>query len=68
MAYNGWEGPVDFLLPWPGPDSNSNRVTDTCNWAEGGDQVRAPGNEDFIGGEYESYGLCGRGLLVLIAR
>ncbi len=68
VAYNGWQDPVDFTLPWPGPNRNWYRVTDTCNWAEGGDQVRAPGSEDYIGGEYYSYGVCGRGLLVLVAK
>jgi glycogen operon protein len=43
-------------------------VTDTCNGAEGPAQVRAPGAEDFIGGEYTNYGVCGRGTLVLIAK
>jgi glycogen operon protein len=30
--------------------------------------VRKPGSEDFIGGEGYSYGVCGRGVLVLIAK
>jgi isoamylase len=68
VAYNGWSGDVDFTLPWPGNDRRWYRVTDTCNWAEGPDQVRTPGNEDLIGGESVTYGLCGRGTLVLIAK
>ena len=31
-------------------------------------QVRAPGAEDAVGGEFASYGVCGRGTLVLIAK
>jgi glycogen operon protein len=68
VAYNGWSGDVDFTLPWPGAGRQWYRVTDTCDWAEGPDQVRAPGSEDLIGGESATYGLCGRGTLVLIAR
>ncbi len=68
VAYNGWSGPVNFSLPWAGTGKNWFRVTDTCNWAEGAGQVRTPGAEDFIGGENFSYGLCGRGLLLLIAK
>ncbi|MRV72472.1 glycogen-debranching protein [Duganella sp. FT92W] len=67
-AYNAWSGTVNFVLPWPGNGKIWYRVTDTCNWAEGGNQVRAPGSEDVIGGENTSYGLCGRGTLVLIAK
>jgi isoamylase len=68
VAYNGWSGSVDFKLPWPGSNRSWYRVTDTCNWAEGPDQVRLPGSEDYVGGEWTNYGLCGRGLLLLIAR
>ena len=68
VAYNGWEGDVDYTLPWPGPDKNWFRVTDTCDWAEGPDQVKTAGNEDFIGGEFTNYRICGRGVLVLIAK
>jgi|GEM_PF-338729 len=68
VAYNGWSGPVGFTLPWPGAGKNWYRVTDTCNWAEGPGQVALPGQEAFIGGEYTNYGLCGRGLLLLIAQ
>jgi glycogen operon protein len=68
VAYNGWSGEVDFFLPWPGPGKNWYRVTDTCNWAEGPEQVATPGTEAIIGGEWAHYRLCGRGLLLLIAR
>jgi glycogen operon protein len=68
VAYNGWSGAVNFTLPWPGTGKNWYRVTDTCPWAEGSGQVRAPGSEDFIGGENYVYGVCGRGVLVLIAK
>jgi glycogen operon protein len=68
VAYNGWSGNVNFTLPWPGAGKSWYRVTDSCTWAEGAGQVRAPGAEDFIGGENYVYGVCGRGLLLLIAK
>jgi isoamylase len=68
VAYNGWSGQVNFTLPWPGPNKTWYRVTDTCNWAEGPSQVALPGFEAFIGGEYTQYGVCGRGLILLIAK
>jgi glycogen operon protein len=43
-------------------------VTDTCPWAEGASQAASPGAEAFIGGEWTSYGLCGRGVLLLVAK
>jgi glycogen operon protein len=66
VAYNGWQSNVDFTLPSAGNGTNWYRVTDTCGWAEGANQVRTPGAEDSIGGQ--SYSLCGRGLLLLIAK
>jgi glycogen operon protein len=68
VAYNGWSGSVNFTLPSPGNGANWYRVTDTCGWAEGPNQVRAPGAEDPIGGQGYVYGVCGRGLLLLIAK
>jgi glycogen operon protein len=68
VAYNGWSGDVDFKLPWPGAGRSWYRVTDTCPWAEGASQVRAAGSEDFVGGEWTNYRVCGRGLLLLIAK
>jgi glycogen operon protein len=68
VAYNGWSGNVSFTLPPPGKSANWYRVTDTCGWAEGPNQVRTPGVEDSIGGQGSVYGLCGRGLLLLIAK
>ena len=68
VAHNAWSGAVNFVLPWPGNGKQWYRVTDTCNWAEGPGQVRAPGAEDAIGGEFTSYGVCGRGTLLLIAK
>jgi isoamylase len=61
-------GNVNFTLPWPGNGRTWYRVTDTCSWAEGSGQFELPGQEDLIGGEWTNYGLCGRGLLLLIAR
>ncbi len=68
IANNAWSAQVNFTLPWPGTGKSWYRVTDTCTWAEGAGQVRAPGAEDAVGGEFASYGLCGRGTLVLIAK
>jgi isoamylase len=66
VAYNAWSGKVNFTLPSPGTGTSWYRVTDTCSWAEGPNQVRTSGAEDSIGGP--GYGLCGRGLLLLIAK
>jgi isoamylase len=68
VAYNGWSGSVNFTLPPPSPGTNWYRVTDTCGWAEGPGQVRPPGGEDLIGGPGYVYGVCGRGLVLLIAK
>jgi glycogen operon protein len=68
VAYNGWSGAVDFKLPWPFAGKNWYRVTDTCNWAEGANQVASPGSETLIGGENTTYGVCARGLVLLIAK
>jgi len=68
VAYNGWSGAVNFTLPAPPGGKSWYRVTDTCTWAEGPGQVRAPGSEDAIGGAGTVYGECGRGALVLIAK
>lgn len=68
VAYNGWSAQVNFTLPWPGTNKYWYRVTDTCNWAEGANQVKAAGSEDYIGGENYVYGLCGRGLTVFVAK
>ena len=68
VAYNGWSGAVDFKLPWAFNGKQWYRVTDTCNWAEGANQVAAAGSEAAVGGEGATYGVCGRGLIVLIAK
>ncbi|MFC5513391.1 glycogen debranching protein [Massilia jejuensis] len=68
VAHNAWGAQVNFTLPWPGAGKSWYRVTDTCGWAEGAAQVQAPGTEVLIGGENTSYGVCGRGTLLLIAK
>jgi len=68
VAYNGWSGNVDFTLPWPGNGKRWHRVTDTSAWAEGSDQVAAPGAEAVVGGESTVYGLGPRAVLVLVAK
>lgn len=67
VAYNGWSGSVNFTLPWPGAGKSWYRVTDTCPWAEGSGQVDLNASAS-VGGEYATYGLCGRSVLVLIAK
>jgi isoamylase len=66
VAYNGWSGDVTFTLPPPPAGRSWYRVTDTSSWAEGPDQVRAPGAEDPVGGS--PYVLGGRAVLLLIAK
>ena len=68
VAYNAWSGAVNFTLPSPGTGKSWYRVTDTCTWAEGPGQVRAPGSEDAIGGQNTVYSECARGVLLLIAK
>ncbi|WNG22793.1 glycogen-debranching protein [Cystobacter fuscus] len=68
VAYNGWSDAVNFTLPWPFAGKSWYRVTDTCNWAEGSTQVASPGGETLVGGENTVYGVCARGLVVLIAK
>ncbi|MGJ7900907.1 glycogen debranching protein [Lysobacter sp. 1R34A] len=68
VAYNGWSGPVNFVLPWPGAGKQWYRVTDTATWNEGPNAVALPGSETLIGGENVTYGLQARSLLLLIAK
>lgn len=68
VGYNGWQANVNFTLPAPPNGTSWYRATDTCGWAEGPNQVRTPGAEDSIGGQGYVYNLCGRGLLLLIAK
>ena len=68
VAFNGWSGDVNYTLPSPGTGKGWYRVTDTCNWAEGPDNVSMPGAESWIGEAGASYSLCGRALLLLIAK
>jgi isoamylase len=68
IAYNGWSGTVNFTLPAPGGGKNWYRVTDTCNWADGPDSASMPGTETLIGGQNSNYSLCGRALLLLMAK
>ncbi|MEI2455261.1 isoamylase [Lysobacter firmicutimachus] len=68
VAYNGWSGPVNFVLPWPGNGKQWYRVTDTATWNEGPNTVALPGAETAIGGENTTYGLQSRSLLLLIAK
>lgn len=68
VAYNGWSGNVSFVLPPSPAGAQWYRVTDTCGWAEGPNQVRAAGQEDTLPDQTSAYDLCGRGLLLLIAK
>ncbi|WP_155368573.1 isoamylase [Catellatospora vulcania] len=67
-AYNGWSGDVIFTLPAPPAGKQWYRVTDTAPWAEGANQVAAPGAEAAIGGAGTAYTLRGRAVLLLIAK
>ncbi len=68
VAFNGWSGDVNFTLPLLGSGRSWYRVTDTCNWADGPDTVAIPGSETWIGNAGASYTLCGRAVLLLIAK
>lgn len=68
VAYNGWSGPVNFTLPWPGTGKTWYRVMDTSNWNEGANTIVAPGSEALIGGENTVYGVNARAVLLLIAK
>ena len=68
VAYNGWSGAVNFVLPWPGAGKSWYRVTDTATWNDGANAVALPGSEAFVGGETTNYSMQGRSLLLLIAK
>ncbi len=68
VAYNGWSGAVNFVLPWPGAGKNWYRVTDTATWNDGANAVSLPGSEAFIGGETTNYSMQARSVLLLIAK
>jgi len=68
IAYNGWSGSVDFVLPPPPTGANWYRVTDTCNWNDGPNTFVTPGTETSIGGGGTKYSQCSRSLLLLIAK
>jgi isoamylase len=69
VAYNGWSAERELHPAARRAMATSwYRVTDTCGWAEGPGQVRAPGAEDAMGGQGVVYSVCGRGLLLLLAK
>lgn len=68
VAYNGWSGDVNFVLPWPGNGKTWYRVMDTSGWNEVNSNIVAPGSETLIGGEYTNYSLKARAVLLLIAK
>jgi len=68
VAYNGWSGPVSFILPWPGAGKRWYRVTDTASWNDGPNTVALPGSEALIGAEGTAYGLEARSVLLLVAK
>jgi isoamylase len=68
VAYNGWSSTVNFTLPWPGAGKAWYRVTDTATWNDGPNTVALPGSESLIGGEWTTYGLEARSVLLLIAK
>jgi isoamylase len=68
VGYNGGAGNVNFTLPWPGTGKSWHRVMDSCTWVEGSNQVTPPGSEVYLGGEWTNYQMCGRSVLLLIAK
>jgi glycogen operon protein len=68
VLYNGEPEQRNFTLPWTGNNKSTwCRVTDTSSWAEGANQVDLSASQ-CVGGENASYGVSGRGLVVLIAK
>src|SRR6185369_14991553 len=66
VAYNGWSGDVNFVLPWAN-GKGWYRVTDTSTWAEGPNQVDTAAIS-FVGNQGMGYVVHGRGLFVLVAK
>jgi isoamylase len=48
VAYNGWSGEINFILPSPSKLMTWYRVTDTCARAEGPNQVRPPAQRSLL--------------------
>ena len=68
IAFNGWSGNVNFILPAPPTGTNWYRVTDTCNWNDGANTWVAPGSETLLGGAGYTYGMCPQSMLLLISK
>ena len=68
IAFNGYSGSVNFVLPAPPTGSNWYRVTDTCDWNDGANTWVTAGSETMIGGAGTSYGLCAQSMLLLVAK
>lgn len=58
---------MNFALPNPGWGKRWHQMTDTCNWAEESGQVDLNALVA-IGTQGSSYGVCGRGVLVLVSK
>ena len=59
VAYNAWSGNVNFTLPSLSTGTNWYRVTDTCTWAEGPNQVRTPGQRIRLADKAMAYAVVG---------
>jgi isoamylase len=66
VAYNGWSGVVNAVLPTPRPGKSWYRVGDTAPWMESRGNFTNPGAEDLL--TVTNYDLAGRSLLLLIER
>jgi isoamylase len=66
VAYNGWSGVVNAILPTPRAGKSWYRVGDTAAWMESRGNFTNPGAEDLI--TITNYDLAGRSLLLLIER
>ncbi len=66
VAYNGWSGVVNAILPTPRPGKSWYRVSDTAPWMESRGNFTDPGAEDLL--TVTSYDLAGRSMLLLIEK
>jgi isoamylase len=66
VAYNGWSGIVNAVLPIPRAGKSWYRVSDTATWMESRGNFTDPGAEDVL--TVSNYDLAGRSILLLIER
>lgn len=66
VAYNGWSGDVETILPTNQPGKRWYRAADTDEWMEDEDNFEHPGEEDLL--DSSIYKVNSRSVLVLIER